>query len=99
MKKEAGKLSKPSVLIRADGTFEHMPPANGAAYELAELQGLVGGYIEVIRTPLGMVMVMDEEGKLKEKAVNVAATEIFRGLGVRDVVVGDVVYCDPAMVR
>lgn len=87
------------MILKADGSFEHRPPANGRDYTLGELQKIVGGYVEIIKTPRGMFMVIDEEGKLNEKPVNIAATEIFRGLGVDDVVVGDVLYCDPSMVK
>ena len=68
--------------------------------ELKELQELVGGYIEVVPTWLGddwareegvgLVMIVDEEGKLKGKPINSCATEMLAN-NIRDVIVGDAV--------
>jgi hypothetical protein len=70
-----------------------LQPSNGVHWSLAELQTLVGGYIEVAKTTDGKYLVLDEEGKLKRKPLNVAATRIYQ-YGRRDPVVGDVVLVD-----
>ena len=82
-----------STLYRADGTKETIAPANGSHWTLEELQALVGGYIEVLRTLSGRYMVVDEEGKLKNKPINrvASATYFFTG---HDLVVGDAVVVD-----
>jgi hypothetical protein len=54
---------------------------------------LVGGYIEVAKTTDGKYLVLDEEGKLKRKPLNVAATRIYQ-YGRHDPVVGDAVVID-----
>ena len=64
-----GKLYK----VGATTPIEVMPK-NGKKFVLAEMQEYVGGYIEIIRLPSGNIMVMDEEGKLKEKEINKTAT-------------------------
>lgn len=82
-----------SRLLRADGTTERVTPANGSHWSLAELQTLVGGYIEVVAFPTNnglSFMVMDEHGKLKRKPRNVAATALYQ-YGELDPIVGDVV--------
>ncbi len=56
---------------------------------LDEIQGMVGGYIETVPTKLGddIVMVIDEEGKLKGKAYNYLASSIYLN-GGPDPIVG-----------
>ena len=58
--------------------WEHWLGAN----TLEALQAAVGGYIEVLPIGEDMALIVDEEGKLKEKAANFA----LRG----DMLVGDV---------
>jgi hypothetical protein len=63
---------------------------------LEELQELVGGYIEVAYAPNGDQIIMDEEGKLKNKPINWEATEHWLGKKENyaiypDVIVGDVI--------
>jgi hypothetical protein len=70
-----------------------MHPANGVHWKLSELEALVGGFIEVARTVEGKYLVLDEEGKLKHKPLNVAATRLYQ-YGRRDPIVGDVVLVD-----
>jgi hypothetical protein len=46
---------------------------------LKEMQEFVGGYIEVIYLNKKSMMVIDEEGKIKDKPINYEATEIAHG--------------------
>jgi hypothetical protein len=82
-----------ATLLRADGLTEALEPSNGVHWNLAELQTLVGGYIEVARTNDGKYLIIDEEGKLKRKPLNIAATRIYQ-YGRRDAIVGDAVLID-----
>jgi hypothetical protein len=74
-------------IIKVDGTKAEINDT-----ELATLQGAVGGLIQIVNTPDGKLMVMDEEGKLKGKQVNETATALYNN--PYDVVVGDVVICE-----
>lgn len=61
-----------------------------------DLQAFVGGYIQMIYTECDgqqAMLLMDEEGKIKEKPVNMAATWFGRvgGIAPFDYVVGDAV--------
>ena len=62
---------------------------------LEELQGIVGGYIQVVEINNGKThIIMDEEGKLKNKSINEEATKIWEdwyGSPLPDVIVGDAV--------
>lgn len=78
-----------ATLFRTNGIQEEVLPTTGRAFTLAELQTLVGGYIEIVYTHDGKVMVVDEEGKLKGKALNYVATTHYR-FGRHDPLVGEV---------
>lgn len=82
-----------ATMYRADGAVEALQPPNGVNWELAELQTLVGGYIEVVVTHDGKYLVIDEEGKLKQKPVNAEATKLYR-YGAHDPIVGDAIVID-----
>jgi len=78
-----------ATIIRADGTR-----AETSAVSLKDLQTVVGGYIEIVSIGGGGYIVLDEEGKLKNKPLNVIATELYNNQN--DVIVGDVVVCSQA---
>jgi hypothetical protein len=73
------------VWIKTDGQQVEVRPNDGKEFSLAEMQHFVGGYIELVRLRDGRRMFIDEEGKLKQKPVNVIATAMY----VRDIIVGD----------
>ena len=88
-------------LIRPDGTEDHVTPANGKTFTLEEMQRYVGGYIELMPGVAPMRMIVDEEGQLKNKPVNVKATalvfERLKGQKLRylPTIVGDVLVLEP----
>lgn len=87
-------------LYRADGTVEDFPePANGTDYALQEMRTAIGGgYIQIVETRDGRMMVIDEEGKLKQMRLNVAATELYIH-GAADPIAGDALVCDPGQIK
>ena len=81
------------MIIRVDGTQEECRPADGQHYTLEELQQAIGGgWIQIVKTKDGRLMVIDEEGKLKGFSVNPVATALYFH-GDRDPIVGDVLVC------
>jgi len=82
-----------SKLYMPDGSSRVVTPANGVHWTLEELQGFVGGYIEVVRTTDLKFMVVNEEGKLPHLNLpyNRAATELNSRL---DAIVGPAVVVD-----
>lgn len=86
-------------LICADGTTRIVRPANGRKFTLQELQGYVGGYIELM-PGMPFQLVLDEEGLLKEKPYNVIATMlVLAALSGKELrytprLVGDVLLLD-----
>lgn len=82
-----------ATFIKTTGEEKEVKPRNGKWFGLAELQELVGGYIEIVAAKDGRLMVINGEGKLKEAPqVNRKATEAYV-YGDRDMIFGDVILC------
>ncbi len=87
------------IKANANGSETWVRPKNKKSFSLEELQRLVGGYIEIIQTKIqGKVMVINEEGKLKELPVNMKATGLYI-YGDHDKIVGDVLLIDKNLIR
>lgn len=80
--------------LKSDTTVEAIRPDNDTDFSYKELQGYVGGYIEIVRLPNSYILVVDEEGRLKNKKLNKKASEL-----AGQPIVGDVVLCNSKMVR
>lgn len=80
-------------LYKVDGTVELIEPTNGVNWTLEELQALVGGYIEIVRTVDNTFLILDEEGTIKNKLPNRIATERYI-YGEMFVIVGDAIEVD-----
>lgn len=63
-------------LIRVGEARRDVAPKNGRAFELAELQELVGGAVEPLPLRRGLLMLMDEDGRAKRLAANEEATRM-----------------------
>ena len=96
-------------LLRANGETGRVAPANGTDFTLDELQGFVGGYIQVISLlpdvfaaiPDGGLVVLNEDGKRLGLPANARATEVIHKCGALlwDIAVGDVLVCDESMIQ
>ena len=59
---------------------------------LSDAQKFVGGWVEVVQVNDG-VLIIDEEGKLKNKPVNEVASKMYADkYGDADIIVGDAIY-------
>jgi len=59
---------------------------------LSEAQKFVGGWVECVQVNDG-VLIIDEEGKLKDKPVNQVASKMYADkYGDEDIIVGDAIY-------
>jgi hypothetical protein len=87
------------ILYRTDGTQEVVKPGNKKDFTLKELQGFVGGYIELVFISDSRVMVVNEDGKLDELPINVRATEIIRAQDITDVIAGDALVCPSKLIK
>ena len=92
--------TKSAKIIYTDKEDEDYTPKNGKTFELVELQGIVDGWIEIVRLKDGRIIVIDEDGKSKNKAVNIPATNILRrDHFTTDYIVGTAIVCDADMVE
>lgn len=86
------KAAKVGTIVKVDGTTILVVPNKGTRFTLKEVQEIVGGYVERVRLPHKAVMLVDEEGKLKSKPVNQAASEV-----AGQTIVGDVLLLPHGM--
>ena len=87
------------ILIKANGDVSEVYPAEKKGFSLKELQGFVGGYIEIVSVGQ-KYLVLNEEGKLNGLEINLKATEIFqKHYGQTDVIVGDILLADANEVK
>jgi len=80
--------------MKASGDTELITLEQGKHFTLEELQAFVGGYVELVRTPAGRYLVLNEDGKQLGLPPNTRATAIARSAGImpNDIVVGDVLW-------
>ena len=91
--------TKSAKMIYTDKEAEDYTPKNGKTFALTEMQEIVGGYIESIRLNDGRMIIVDEDGKSKGKAVNIPATNILRrDHYTTDYIVGTAIVCDADMI-
>ena len=92
--------TKSAKIIYTDKEAEDYTPKNGKTFALTEMQEIVGGYIEPIRLNEGRMIIVDEDGKSKNKAVNIPATNILRrDHFTTDYIVGTAIVCDADMIE
>jgi len=77
-------------ILRANGDREDIEPmGENGKLTLEQLQKVVGGWVEVVVVPdCHNLLIVDEDGKLKNLPVNVTASKV-----AQTVIVGDVVLC------
>ena len=91
--------TKSAKIIYTDKGAEDYTPKNGTTFELEEMQKIIGGYVEPIRLNDGRMIIVDEDGKSKDKAVNIPATNILRrDHYTTDYIVGTAIVCDADMI-
>ena len=87
-------------IIKSNGETKTVEPKNGTDFKLEELQAIVGGYIQIAYLRDDEIMVMDEEGRLKDKDLNLRASLRYRrDVNPYDSVVGDVLICKTNQVK
>ena len=92
--------TKSAKIIYTDKEAEDYTPKNGKAFALTEMQEIIGGYVEPIRLNDGRIIIVDEDGKSKGKAVNIPATNILRrDHFTTDYIVGTAIVCDADMIE
>lgn len=82
-------MEKIKVIVkRIDEEVGHMTHISNT---LENLQKTVGGYIETVTLPGGVVVICDEEGVIKGKDYN--CTIFPQNVGARESFLGDIIVC------
>lgn len=81
-------------IYKMNGEVLYIEPKNGSDFSLEELQEIVRGYIEILPLDDDEIIVLNEEGKCKNLAINAMATYRIQDAGYHgDYIVGDVLVC------
>jgi hypothetical protein len=87
-----------ATLIKTTGEEIEVFPKNKTDFQLTELQKIVGGLIEIIKTKDGKTMVINEEGKINDLPINQKASELYQ-YNKFDFIAGDVLICQSNEIR
>lgn len=90
-----------ALLIKSDNSVTGITPANGEDFTLEELQGYVGGWIEIIEITPNVIMVVNEEGKgmLEPNGFATVIAKSQNAIFPHDYIAGDALMCPSAMVK
>ena len=83
-----------ATVLKASGECLQVKPKNGTDFSLDEAKKVVGGYIEVIHLSSTQLMIVNEEGRLRNLPFNKQASLIANMARKADMIVGDVLVCD-----
>lgn len=95
-------MKQGAILFETTGGAQGVLPANGTDFSLEELQGFVGGYIEVVHITENVIMVVNEEGKAQRLEPNGMATVLAKAHGAifpHDYIAGNALMCPSDMVK
>lgn len=81
-------------VIKDSGEEIEFAPENGTNFSLKELQGAVGGLIEIVPLENNKLLVVDEEGLFKSLRMNTKASIL-----ARRPIVGSVVICGDDQIK
>jgi hypothetical protein len=87
-----------ATILYPNGQHEEVFPANGTDFQLAELQRMVGGSIEIVPTNDGRIMVLNEEGKLLGLPRNEQATALVDFPSQEDIALLKWLYGDQVII-
>ena len=88
-----------SITYYPDNRTEQIKPEKGKFFKLKELQSIVGGYIECRHLKDDMIMVVNEEGKIKGLPYNYLATLLAVKSGYNDYIVGPALVCPSKLIK
>lgn len=85
-----------AILVKTDGTIISVEPKNGTDFSLEELQGFVGGHIEIVRYSDSQILICNEEGRIKNLPTNWGMMAVANSVGW---IHGDVLVCPASQVE
>lgn len=91
-----------AIFVNTDKEFEIINPKNNKDFKYKELTDLIKGNLEIVNlTGIGKILILDEEGKIKNLPINKVATTLYKTnyLDTEDIIVGNVIICNPNMIK
>jgi hypothetical protein len=85
-------------IIKTNGRVKSVKPFNSKNFNIKELQSIVDGYIEIVKTRDNRIMVVNEEAKNIKLPYNEIATNLYV-YGKHQTICGDVIVMDKAMMQ
>lgn len=85
-------------IIKTNGRVKSIRPNNLKTFQIKELQTIVDGYIEIVKTRDNRVMVLNEMAKNKKLPYNEIATNLYV-YGKHQTICGDVIVMDKKMIQ
>ncbi len=86
-----------AMIVYSTGIVEKVSPKNGTDFHYTELNEIVGGHFEIVYLRDGdktYLMILNDEGKLKDLPINNIATSMYIDVtGRMDTIHGDVLIC------
>ena len=94
-------MSKGAILFETTGRVQGVFPANGTDFSLEELQGFVGGWIEIINVTDDVIMVVNEDGKrgLEPNGMATVLAKAHGAIFLNDYIAGNALMCPSDMVK
>ena len=85
-------------VIFTDGTVKEITPKNGTDFSLEEIKEYINGFLEVVwlRDEHNNIMIIDEEGKIKNLDSNITATDLAiqsKAIYPCDFIAGNAIVC------
>lgn len=90
-----------ATLYTTDSKMKEVRPKNRKTFSVSEMQYYVHGYFEIIPLGDGCVMIINEEGKIKNLPLNETATAIIKTYypAMKGEILGDVIVCKKSMIQ
>jgi len=91
---------KKGQLITVKGKMTDVYPANGTDFDYKELRKIIGAdHIQILSLRNQGWLVIDDEGKLKDKPINMGASLLYANFNPNDYIVGDALFCAKDMIK
>ena len=85
-----------ATLMLTDGTILTVAPKSGKKFKLKEAQDFVKGFVELVYFPDNTMLIVNEEGIIKDLPYNHVATEVVKSYFGDNVqkFYGDILWCN-----
>jgi hypothetical protein len=102
------QMKRKAYILTTGGDIKLTAPKNGSDFTLDELKAAIGGgYIEIVRIPPDRLMVVDDDGKVKDPPlpINERASRLYCGgrtpdfSNPYDTINGDALVCHESQIK